>query len=281
MVDEEINEEINEGLPPGGEPPEETDEETGAEPAEENEEATGDTPAAPKKENKVQKRIDELTREKYEAQRERDYYKGLADGRSAAPAAAEAPQEITIPGLPPKPTREQFDYDDDLYFEALADWTAEKKLAVREMKATQTKQVEEKQTVIDQHKKRVESAISTVYPDFDEVVDTIGNISFHEVSLEAVLSSEHSADISYYLGKHKDEAVRISAMPVQRQLVEIGKIEARFEKKEPPPKRVTQAPAPINPVGGKAAIDPNPDNMTDDEWYRHNLAQARKTGRYY
>lgn len=262
--------------PADAEPSETTDQETGAEPAEE--ETTGDTPAAPKKENKVQKRIDELTREKYEAQRERDYYKGLAEGRQ--PQEEPKPAPVIIPGLPPKPTVDQFE-DYEQFIEAVADWTADKKLLEREHKQQQAQAAESHKTAYDKHQERV-NAVATVHPDYDDALESVADVIFPVTTIESIIESEHSAEVSYFLGKNRAEAERIAKLPPVKQLIEIGKIEAKFEKKEePPPKRITQAPAPITPVNAKQSLAPDPANMSDDEWLAHERERLRKQGRLY
>ena len=68
---------------------------------------------APKKSKKIQKRIDEITKARREAERERDFWRLQAEQR----AAAETQQSVGQ-----KPTLEQFDYDQEQYLEALADY---------------------------------------------------------------------------------------------------------------------------------------------------------------
>jgi len=265
--------------PADAEPSETTDQETGAEPAEEEAESTGDTPAAPKKKHKVQERIDELTREKYDALRERDYYKGLAEGRQ--PQEEPKPAPVTIPGLPPKPTVDQFE-DYEQFIEAVADWTADKKLLEREYKQQQTQATERQKTAIEKHQERA-NAIATVHADYDEAIEAVADIIFPNTTIESIFESDHSAEVIYFLGKNRAEAERIAKLPPVKQLIEIGKIEAKFEKKDepPPPKRVTQAPAPITPVNAKPSLAPDPANMSDDEWLAHERERLRKQGRLY
>lgn len=255
-----------------------------SEPAEKNEEKVereetppGDdtqpeTPAQ-KKESKVQKRIDELTRKNYEKDAQIEYYKGLAEGRQPTQPEQQLVTE-NIPGLRPKPTLEQFDFDTEAHAEAVADWVIDK----RELKAQQSKSIEQHQKVIQAHTKRVETA-ATIYPDFSEVMDAANAVPITAEMEAAIVHSELGGDLMYYLAKHPEETANITKLPPARQLVELGKIEARFEKKETPPKRVTQAPEPIKPVGGphvelETVVD-------DNEWHRREQARLRKLGRLY
>ena len=67
---------------------------------------------APKKSKKIQKRIDEITKARREAERERDFWRLQAEQRAAAES-----QQYSVGQ---KPTLEQFDYDQEQYLEALA-----------------------------------------------------------------------------------------------------------------------------------------------------------------
>lgn len=273
MDDEQVFEDQDQ--PTGGEPPEDTGDE-GAEPS--GDEPTGDdSPAEPEKEKGVQKRIDELTRKRREAEREADYWRQQA--QVAKPK--EEPKEVIPPGMPAKPTVDQFDSYED-YVEAVADWRADYKLAQRDLMAQQRQVQERQQQAFEGHTQRIESAKAR-YQDFDDVLADARDIIMPPESLQAIVESDHSADVLYHLAKNKADAKRIAALPIHQQLKEIGKLEARFERKEDPPvKRVSKAPDPITPVAGKK--EPPADHWqyeNDDEWLKAERERLRKMGRLY
>lgn len=275
----------NEPEPTGGEPPEEP-QPAGAEPAAEPAEPTGDEPPADpetEKEKGVQKRIDELTRKRREAEREAEYWKNQATQGQQQPAPPTAQPEFVPPGFPAKPTVEQFETYED-FVEALTDWKTDLKLTRKDVEAAQRQAAERSQTVASQHTARVETAKAT-YADYSEAIDNLSGIMMPQPVIDSIIESDLSADIAYYLGKHTAEAKRIQGLPVTAQLREIGKIEARLEKKPaepaPPVKRVTQAPEPIKPVGGKEKATVSPDDMSDDEWLKHEQQRLAKMGRLY
>lgn len=227
-----------------------------------------------KKESRVQKRIDKLTQEKYDAQRERDYYKGLAEGRQVN--TEQSTETQSIPGLRPKPTLEQFDFDQEAHTEAMADWVIDKRELLTKQASASTRQSE----LVANHNKRIDTA-ATMYPDFDDVVEASADLPVTQAMHETILQSEFSADIVYYLAKHPEETKKIAALPPVRQIAELGKIETKFEKKPepPPPKRITQAPEPIKPVSGQEI---ETETVVDDnDWYRKEQARLRKLGRLY
>jgi vacuolar-type H+-ATPase subunit H len=249
MEEENINPEEDNNEPTGDESPDQPNE-----PETEPADTTGDDPPADTdKEKGVQKRIDELTRKRRDAERDAEYW------RNEALKNQPKEQEKVIP--PGKPQVAQFeDYDD--YVEALTDW----KLAERDRMAQQN-------AVAESHSKRVVDA-RTRYDDFDEVMDSARNISCNAQLIPVLQDSDKSADIIYHLTKHPEEMARINALPLHKQVMEIGKLETRFEKAAtpPPPKRTSEAPVPIVPVttaGDTGKKDPS--QMSDkefNEWRR-------------
>lgn len=268
---EQVVEETNE--PADAEPSEPTEIE-GAEPSEVDEPAG--KPVV--KENRVQKRIDEITREKHEARQEAEYWRKVATGE-IKPQAQPAPvQEALPPGLPPKPKLDDFD-DYDQYTEALGEWAAEKTIAKREFAAQQKKAHETKQTVVKSYQERVETA-KTKYADWDDVIAT-GNVTVTDTTLEAILESEQGPDISYHLLSNPTEAARLNGLSQIQQIKEIARLEAKFSSTPAPVKRVTQAPTPINALGGgdKGIVDM--DKLEGEEWAKAERERVKKLGRRY
>lgn len=233
-----------------------------------------------KKEKGIQKRINELTREKHEARAEAEYYRKIAE-QSQQPAQ---PEVLAIPGLPPKPVLE--DYEDyDLYVEAVGEWGAEKAILAREHKAEQAKAQATKQTVMQAHAARVE-AVQEKYTDFDEAIASAPNISFNDATFSAIVESDQSADIVYHLAKNPAEAYRLHGLSPVQQIKEIARLEDKFKAApEKPVKRVTQAPTPINALAGTTdagGIGKEPDPATDPAaWSAWEAARVQKLGRRY
>lgn len=272
-------EEAAEPQPTDGDPSEPTEELPGAEP--EEAESTGeDAPAGhQEKEKGVQKRIDELTRKRREAEREAEYWKAKATGKEGT-AEPHREESTAIPAtFPGKPTSDQYDSYED-FLEALSDWKTDLKLAQREAKAEQEREQREYRKALETHKERVSKA-KEVYEDYDEVLDTADDITMPQETLAAIVESDHSADILYHLAKNRDTALKIAALPVKKQLIEIGKIEERLEKAEKPVKRITKAPEPVTPVGDKGKVSKSPDDMSDAEWLEFERKRLAKMGRLY
>jgi hypothetical protein len=99
-----------------------------------------------------QKRIDEVTAQKYEAQRQAEYYKGLAEGRTAQPQA-EAPRDGP-------PQLEQFDTFEE-FERANIRYELKQELAAE-------RQQEKQRAALTTYQER-EAAVRASKPDFDSV----------------------------------------------------------------------------------------------------------------
>jgi hypothetical protein len=90
---------------------------------------------------------------------------------------------------------------------------------------------------------------------------------------ETIRGSDIGPDLAYYLGSNPQEAHRISQLPAYLQAKEIGKLELKLES-NPPAKRTSSAPAPINPItptgGGGGRYDTTDPRsvktMSTSEW---------------
>jgi hypothetical protein len=95
---------------------------------------------------------------------------------------------------------------------------------------------------------------------------------FDQKTMNGVLATDAPAKVLYELGKNPDRYYQLMQMPLERRIIEMGKIAMA-----PNTKPVSNAPAPVNPVGGRAAPAKETinDNMDDDKWYAVRLAQKR------
>lgn len=221
----------------------ETDELEATASDDDGEDATA-TPEPKKPAKGVQKRLDELTRLRHDAERDRDYWREMA---LRSGAAKTEPEPVQV-----EPTEDQFEnYDDYLVAKA-------KHQALAELRSEQ----------------RQESFISAAKSKFTDFVAVVmrPDLPVTQAMSEAIRESEIGADIAYHLGKNPDEAARISRLSPARQAVEIGKLEvvlsAPLAKPKDPP------PPPIKPVSGTSAggsKDPSKMTMAEYvEWRKQN-----------
>lgn len=212
--------------------------------------------APPKKVPWFQKRIDEVTRQKYEEQRRADYLQGQIDaltkGRSAPQQQAETP-----------PDRWE---DPEGYDRWLINQAAEvaQKRAAEDMQRQQSLRTYEERA----------AAARQAHPDFDTVV--------HDPSLpitpqmaEIIRKSDNGPEVAYYLGTNRSEAQRIAALDPIEQAAEMGALRASL-KKQPAAQAQTRTPpaAPPKTVSGlSAGLNKDPNEMSMAEY-----VAARKAG---
>lgn len=176
----------------------------------------------PKKDG-AQKRIDRLTREKYQLKAELDVIKRQLDGGQTRSNGVD---------------RGQYDSDQD-YIEAVV----EQRLAERESQRQAEKSVSKRDKIFAEAEK---------LGDFDR--DDFAAVTITPVMAEAIMDSDIAAKLVLYLNDNPDEAEDIAALSKARQAAAIGKLETRLEG-ESKPKAVSKsaAPEPIKPVTGSKA----------------------------
>lgn len=93
---------------------------------------------------------------------------------------------------------------------------------------------------------------------------------FDNQTMGGILATDDPAKVLFELGKDPDKFHQIMALPFERRIIEMGKIAMA-----PAAKPISSAPAPVNPVGGRA-LPPKTvlrDEMPDEEWYAVRRAQ--------
>lgn len=217
----------------------------------------------PRKKGGFQKRIDKLTKTVYE----------LSAQLEAAKAPARAAQVDEK-----EPSREEFD-DLESFQRALATHTARR--VIREDRQNEEFSRRQAEAAKEQVSRRAawESHTEKASEKYDDGEDVLGHfmqeVEMHPYALQAIIESEMGADLAYYLGKNDQEAERISKLTPARQAIEIGKLEVKLTAN--PIKKASSAPAPINPVSGKAGDAGGlRDDLTTAEWIKRRQRQVRK-----
>lgn len=195
-----------------------------------------------KKEPWFQKRIGELTREKYEAKRlaetaqsevaqYRDYVARLQQGEQAQAPAADV--------------------------QTLVQQEAARLLAERSFNETCNK---------------VYAAGKAEFPNFDQSVANLQLVGVSRDFLELATSSDAGAKLLNHLGANLEEAERIASLSPVQMARELTRLE--FKLSQPQAKPVSNAPAPIAPISGTSGGAKAPGQMSDAEY-----AKWRKTAR--
>jgi len=198
-----------------------------------NEETGQDAPAKPKKKHWAHERIDKLTAQRHEAERERDMWKSKAQ--------AKLPDNF-----------DELEYEDQL--------------AVKVSHRNSQDMAEAATTRAEEYANQVYSSRVAIardaYPDFDQVT---GNpaLTISTEMAAVIKDSDLGPEIAYHLGKNPNEAAMIYSLSPVAQAKELGRLEERLSAPRPQPKL---APAPVNPVGGQATggrADPTKMSMSE------------------
>lgn len=226
----------------------------------------------------VQKRIDELTRLRYDAERDRDYWRQLAL-QQQAPAKQE-PAKVETPK--PAPKLEEFNYDEAAYQTALYQHVKDEAARVAREEVQQERTREKEQAKKQTFRQR-ETDFAKANPDYITITRD-PSLPFTRELVELAAESEKGPEVLYYLAKNRDIADRIAELSPVAAAREIGRIEARLEKPAtppalPPPKpAVSQAPPPPPRLeASEPAVEADPDKMPMRDWLKwRNKQLSRK-----
>ena len=208
----------------------------------------------PKQNPKLEKRFSELTKRAKQAEAD----KASLEARLQELESRQAPAPQQADPVSEKPQASQFN-DAFEYAEALAEWSAEKALEQRDIQEQQRKLDEQRNEVIKSWSAKLEAAKADI-PDFDDMVAS-SNVQVRDEVRDAILESDVGPQILYHLASDDDYASKLAAMPTNKALKELGKLEVQFERKEAPVEKSetvarSKAPAPIKPLtAGKGTSD--------------------------
>lgn len=191
-----------------------------------------------KKEPWFQKRIGELTREKYEAKRQAD-------------ATAQEARELR----------------DQLARIQAGEQSEANPNDVQSLVKQEAQKLVAEQT-FNEACNRVHAAGVKEFPDFDTAIANLHMVGINRDFLELATTSDAGAKLLNYLGHDLDEAARITAMSPVQMARELTKLEYKLNQPVAA-KPVSKAPAPIKPVGANGSTDAGlRDDLPMDEWLR-------------
>lgn len=193
-----------------------------------------------KKEPWFQKRIGELTREKYEGKRQAE--QAMAEARALREQLeriqqGEPAQSNVVPA------------------------TAVQE-AARQMLAEQK---------FNESCNKVYEAGVAEFPNFQAALANLQLVGVNREFLELTASSDAGAKLIHHLGTDLDEAARIVALPPLQMARELTKLELKLSQTKAKP--VSNAPAPITPISAVTASSKDPSAMTDAEFAKWRKAQ--------
>ena len=187
-----------------------------------------------------ERRIDEVTAARREAERERDALRAMLQQRD--PAQQQPSAQQPQPQAQPDPYR---------LAEEIAQRRALDEAANRTYEAG-----------IAAHGEQFATAVRTL----QQVTDLSQKPDF----IEAVTSLPNAADVYFHLGSNPDEAAHVLRLPPVKMAMELARLSAQVGK----PKPASKASAPITPVGRSSTPSSDlTDDLPIDEWMRRRQAQ--------
>lgn len=209
----------------------------------------------------VQKRIDKAIAKQREAERQaEEYRRQLEEVQAKKPAETKTEAKVSEG----EPTPDKFETYEQ-YSKALARWEAKQVIAEeREREATESKKrVEgERSQSVNRAWNASLAAAKEAHPDYDDVIqetaEAIKSGELPGVSDEvyaAILETDSKAEIMYYLAKNRADLERLTSVPANRVMFELGKIEAKLAApvQENEKKAAVKAPKPPTPVGNRSS----------------------------
>ena len=213
-------------------------------------------------ESPTQKRINELTRKRHDADREAAYWKGKAEAGTAQPSPDAAPKVVKADDLKP----DDFDSDSE-YVKAYAKAT-KAEIVAENAESERVRKAAASQAEIGKSYAEGRKA----HEDFDSVALS-QSLPVTQVMFDASIG-KNLHEVLYHLGENPDEAARISVLAPTQQIKEIGKIEAKLAAL---PVKTTKAPNPPTTVGGGGSPPPADETgMTRQERFAKWEKERRK-----
>lgn len=275
----------------------------------------------PKPRHSVQARIDKAVAQQREAERRAEAAeRALQQYAQPQPAQQAQPRREEPSYTRPKPSEAEIgtryeSYPD--FIEDLADWKLEQRDAVQAERHYQQQIAERHEAHATTFAERIAQAEETNPQWWSQISPTIaglrpssvfsvqearaiadaareGHAEARQIIAQArmadqIFTSDAATELMAYFSQHEPEFQRLSTLPPDRLNREMGKLEAILSRQaaaspgSAPRRSISQAPAPIKPVGTSASAagaDPFTDDLDVDEHIRVMNAREKKTGRF-
>jgi hypothetical protein len=219
---------------------------------------------------KAQKRIDQLTWEKNQREREAEYWRQEALRHQQQPEPkVEEPVKL--------PTLEQYGYDESKYQAALIEYATKQAERVVEDRLSKAEQQRAEKARVESFATR-QQEFAKSNPDYQARVSD-PTLPITAAMRDVIWDSPTGPELAYYLAQNREAAEQIARLPAHMAALEMGRIDGRLQalkevKRKPP---VTQAPPPPPKVeDAEVPVQKTPDEMDTDEWLKWREKQLRK-----
>jgi hypothetical protein len=257
---------------------------------EDEEEAVAEETKTPPKKGGYQKRIDKLTREKRALEARVAALEVPLAPDAGKRTSVEPPAAKTAPVVgEPKP--DDFDTYEE-FTKAIIRWDRDQVEQQKAAKEAEERAVAAERRAAEAHRdmlaawKTRAAETKKAHPDYDEVMDTAGDLPIPDHMNLAILRHPDGPRLAYELAKDREEAERIAAIqdPIEASVAIGAYAAAKIGKSQPvskPKAPITGAPKPVTPLrngrpGGTTSDIHDPDLAGDyNAWERARRAQLK------
>lgn len=235
-------------------------------------------------------RIKELSDDKNQLRQDRDYWRDVAlSQRASHPQQQqyEAPPQDAEPLK--KPTRAEYEFDDERYDAALIEYAAKMSTAAVRRQLAAEREAEARRSREETFIARLRD-FAKRQPDLD--LNNITRADLYPVSdamADVLKDSDSGPELLYWIGQNREDAARIARLPPHLAALELGRIlrdlQATQEAKAAAAKApvVTKAPPPPpvveetdTTVPTARASSPDSDSLSDAEWMRQREKELKR-----
>lgn len=207
---------------------------------------------------KIKSEIDDLTRQRYAAQRELAIEEGRLQERREAAQPAQPPAETAPTGPPPEPTQDQYDTY-ELYDTAWRTWMkdtvgtqvaagVQTELQRHRAAAAEWQARQAYATALQGFTTSVDAARAR-HEDYDEVTTGAAELPVTEHMHNQMVRRPLGAEIMYELCNNPEECKRIAALPPSESITELALLEGEIARRLGP----AAAPPSVAPAENPAA----------------------------
>lgn len=235
-------------------------------------EASPEAPDPSKEKDGLLKKVNKLTWQRREAERERDLLRQRIE-------SLERQSEATVPkAVPEKPkTLADFEFDEGRYAQHIAEQTRKDAINAARDVLKQEQEKEAKGKAMASFRKREEAFAESV-DDYLEVTRS-QDLPISPHMAEVIAESDDGPALAYYLGKNLEIAERIASLPFGAAARELGRIEERLaaERAKAKEKAVSKAPPPTPKLdASEAEVEKDPEKMSMNDWLKWREKQLKR-----
>lgn len=229
-------------------------------------EVSVDTPPDPAA---LKAEIDRLAEVKAKAEEDARYWrKQKAEARADYFKSKDQPPQPPVEDLGIGKEPQKGEYTDyEKYLDDKVAYEVKKAKTEWDREVSRKSQEESRQQRMATLQTRIEEGYKA-YPDFEEIA-LDRSVPITPMVMEILAETERPADLAYYLGKNRMEAISISRMNPLQAARAIAKIELGLAKagdNNPSGSKIPSAPPPIKPVGSSHTVEKDPDKMGQKEY---------------